>query len=90
MGTPQASTRSSCVCTCRVPLQYLTNTVHWRELVLAVGPGVLIPRPETELLIDFAQQVSFQPGLGSAGWCCSACGQSYLELCRPQGGCVEA
>ena len=27
-------------------------------MVLAVGPGVLIPRPETELLIDFAQQVS--------------------------------
>ena len=43
---------------CRVPLQYLTNCCHWRDMVLAVGPGVLIPRPETELLIDFAQQVS--------------------------------
>ena len=27
-------------------------------MILAVGPGVLIPRPETELLIDLAQQVS--------------------------------
>ena len=62
---------SPLVRTCRVPLQYLTNTVHWRELILAVGPGVLIPRPETELLIDFAQQVCFRPGLGSAGCCCS-------------------
>lgn len=43
--------------TCRVPLQYLNNCCHWREFILAVGPGVLIPRPETELLIDFAQQV---------------------------------
>lgn len=42
---------------CRVPLQYLNNCCHWRDLILAVGPSVLIPRPETELLIDFAQQV---------------------------------
>ena len=68
---PLASTRSF-VCICRVPLQYLTNTVHWRELILAVGLGALIPRPETELLIDFAQQVRFRPGLKSAGCCCSA------------------
>lgn len=46
------------IMTCRVPLQYLNNCCHWRELILAVGPSVLIPRPETELLIDFAQQVS--------------------------------
>ena len=41
----------------RVPLQYLTGSAHWRDLVLAVGPGVLIPRPETELLIEYAQEV---------------------------------
>ena len=44
-------------CWYRVPLQYLTGAAHWRDLVLAVGPGVLIPRPETELLIDFAEEV---------------------------------
>ena len=44
-------------CWHRVPLQYLTGAAHWRDLVLAVGPGVLIPRPETELLIDFAEEV---------------------------------
>ena len=44
-------------CWSRVPLQYLTGAAHWRDLVLAVGPGVLIPRPETELLIDFAEEV---------------------------------
>ena len=41
----------------RVPLQYLTNSAHWGDLVLAVGPGVLVPRPETFCLIEFAQQV---------------------------------
>ena len=44
-------------CWYRVPLQYLTGAAHWRDLVLAVGPGVLIPRPETELLIDCAEEV---------------------------------
>lgn len=43
----------------RVPLQYLTGATHWRDLVVAVGRGVLIPRPETELLIDFVQEVAF-------------------------------
>ena len=28
--------------------------------MLAVGPGVLIPRPETELMVDFAEQVQPQ------------------------------
>lgn len=33
----------------RVPFQYLIASSHWRQHVLAVGPGVLIPRPETEI-----------------------------------------
>ncbi|DBA79396.1 TPA: hypothetical protein ACH3X2_000042 [Trebouxia sp. C0005] len=40
----------------RVPLQYLNNCCHWRDFILAVGDGVLIPRPETEILIDLAEQ----------------------------------
>lgn len=38
-----------------MPLQYLTSTAYWRDLILSVGPGVLIPRPETELLVDFVR-----------------------------------
>lgn len=38
----------------RVPLQYLIGELSWRDLNLQVAPGVLIPRPETELLIDLA------------------------------------
>ncbi len=38
----------------REPLQHLVGTAPFRYLELAVGPGVLIPRPETELLVDAA------------------------------------
>ncbi len=38
----------------REPLQHLTGRAPFRHLELAVGPGVLIPRPETELLVDAA------------------------------------
>jgi len=38
----------------RVPVQYLTGVAHWRNFSLKVTPAVLIPRPETELLIDWA------------------------------------
>jgi release factor glutamine methyltransferase len=33
-----------------VPLQHLTGTAPFRHLELAVGPGVFVPRPETELI----------------------------------------
>jgi release factor glutamine methyltransferase len=36
----------------RVPLQHLVGSVGFRYLELAVGPGVFVPRPETELLVD--------------------------------------
>ena len=37
-----------------VPTQYLTGEAPFRYLTFSVGPGVLIPRPETELLVDAA------------------------------------
>lgn len=36
----------------RVPLQHLTGSAPFRGIELRVGPGVFIPRPETELLVD--------------------------------------
>jgi release factor glutamine methyltransferase len=38
----------------RVPLQYLTGIAPFRHVLLRVGPGVFVPRPETELLVDAA------------------------------------
>lgn len=50
----------------RIPLAYLLGKAHFYREVLEVGPGCLIPRPETEILIDcfikhagFAKQDSF-------------------------------
>ena len=36
----------------RIPLQHLTGEQGFRHLVLSVGPGVFIPRPETEILVE--------------------------------------
>lgn len=36
------------------PLQYLTGVAGFRHLELKVGPGVFIPRPETELVAEQA------------------------------------
>lgn len=36
----------------RVPLQHLTGQAFFRSLTLSVGPGVFVPRPETELLVE--------------------------------------
>jgi release factor glutamine methyltransferase len=41
----------------RVPLQHLTGAAAFRHLEVAVGPGVFVPRPETEVV---------------AGWCIEA------------------
>jgi release factor glutamine methyltransferase len=38
--------------TAREPLQYICGRAAFRHVDLAVGPGVFIPRPETELLVD--------------------------------------
>ncbi|NQU65243.1 MAG: peptide chain release factor N(5)-glutamine methyltransferase [SAR324 cluster bacterium] len=36
----------------REPLSYITRTTDFWSLSLTVGPGVLIPRPETEVLVE--------------------------------------
>lgn len=38
----------------REPLQHLTGVTHFRYVELQVGPGVFVPRPETELLAGWA------------------------------------
>lgn len=36
----------------RRPFQYVVGCEHWRDLILSVEEGVLIPRPETEMIVD--------------------------------------
>lgn len=38
----------------RVPLQHITGTAAFRYIDVEVGPGVFVPRPETELLAGWA------------------------------------
>lgn len=47
----------------RVPLQHLVGTAAFGPVTVHVGPGVFIPRPETESLLEWAaaQQLSRQP-----------------------------
>lgn len=48
----------------RRPFQYIVGCEHWRDLVLSVREGVLIPRPETEMIVDLVKEVkNFQDGL---------------------------
>lgn len=39
----------------RRPFQYVVGCEHWRDLVLSVQEGVLIPRPETELIVNLVE-----------------------------------
>jgi release factor glutamine methyltransferase len=47
----------------RIPLQHLTRSAAFGPLLLDVGPGVFIPRPETEALLEWAlkQRLSATP-----------------------------
>ncbi|WP_231916073.1 peptide chain release factor N(5)-glutamine methyltransferase [Microbacterium karelineae] len=38
----------------REPLQHITGIAHFRRLALRVGPGVFVPRPETEIVAQLA------------------------------------
>lgn len=53
----------------RRPFQYIVGCEHWRDLVLCVQEGVLIPRPETEILVDLVSDVvSNNRGLRERFW----------------------
>jgi release factor glutamine methyltransferase len=38
----------------REPLQHITGVAHFRHVSLQVGPGVFVPRPETEVMTGWA------------------------------------
>ena len=65
----------------RLPLQYLTHSAFWRDMVLSVGKGVLIPRPETELMVDFAlEAVKASPSVGRGLWADLGTGSGALAV----------
>jgi release factor glutamine methyltransferase len=68
----------------RVPLQHLTGVAGFRYLDLEVGPGVFVPRPETEVMAGVA--VDETRRLADAGTTplavdlCSGCGAVALAI----------
>ncbi|MEB3264687.1 MAG: peptide chain release factor N(5)-glutamine methyltransferase [Synechococcus sp.] len=61
------------------PLQYLVGHCPWRDLELAVAPGVLIPRQETELLVERALALA-PPPAGVGLWADLGTGSGCLAL----------
>ena len=63
----------------RLPVQYIAGTTAWRKFQLTVSPAVLIPRPETEILIDLA--VTAANGEAKAGhWVDLGTGSGAIAL----------
>ncbi len=68
----------------REPLQHLTGRAWFRHVELAVGPGVFVPRPETELLAGWAvEQATLVSERGDA-----TC--TVLDLCTGSGAIAKA
>ena len=61
----------------REPLQHLTGVAWFRHVELLVGPGVFVPRPETELLAGWAVEVAPRGGV-------------VVDLCTGSGAIAKA
>ncbi len=64
----------------RVPLQHITGKAYFRHLDMLVGPGVFIPRPETELLAQVAIDELQRLGGGVAVELCAGSGAIALSM----------
>jgi release factor glutamine methyltransferase len=65
----------------RIPLQHLTGVAYFRNLTLAVGPGVFIPRPETEGVAELAiQALRAIPGEPIAVDLCTGSGAIAISM----------
>ena len=64
-----------------VPLQHLTGVAYFRYETLAVGPGVFIPRPETEEMVGWALTRLAERPVGS---------RRVVELCAGSGAITAA
>ncbi len=77
----------------REPLQHIVGTAAFRQLELEVGPGVFVPRPETEVMAGAA--VAELHRLRAAGIdapravdLCTGCGAVALSLATEASGSV--
>lgn len=68
----------------REPLQYITGRAPFYRLELSVGPGVFVPRPETELLVEEALKVLSARADTAPG------GLRIVDLCTGSGAIAAA
>jgi len=71
----------------REPMQYITGSQEFWSLDFEVGPGVLIPRPESELLVETALSLHRAGRIPHAGQLrlldlCTGCGALAVALAR--------
>ena len=66
-------------CQQQVPLQHLVGRCPWRDLELEVSPAVLIPRQETELLVELAMGC-FDASAGPQHWADLGTGSGCVAL----------
>ena len=64
----------------RLPVQYIAGVTPWRMFKLAVSSAVLIPRPETEMLIDLAVAAAVSGGVQSGHWADLGTGSGAIAL----------
>jgi release factor glutamine methyltransferase len=64
----------------RVPLQHLVGSVVFRHVELEIGPGVFVPRPETELLAGWGIAAARERGPGAV----------VVDLCSGSGAIALA
>jgi release factor glutamine methyltransferase len=65
----------------RVPIQYLVGRTPWRQFEIEVSPAVLIPRPETECIIDYVSEIIQQsPELALGHWADLGTGSGAIAI----------
>jgi release factor glutamine methyltransferase len=65
----------------RVPIQYLVGRTPWRQFELDVSPAVLIPRPETECIINYvADMIKKSPELALGHWADLGTGSGAIAI----------
>lgn len=71
------------------PVQHLTGVAHFRYEEIRVGPGVFIPRPESELLVDRALQLLSASASRRVVELCAGSGAISRSIARELGGTTQ-
>lgn len=70
------------------PLQYITGETGFRGITVKVAPGVFIPRPETEVLVEKALEVLDESGTARVLDVGTGCGNVALSIAVERPGAV--